>query len=226
MYAMADTVVGDLRSDPFYAKSLALPNNADSPTVMLAMDYHNYAAMRGSGIGAFKRDAYYRSTTYAPARGDSIMIGGTRYAQRRVRNMVGLPFTETTGTLFGIKGNANTTAGELDSLRVNFHRMIFQIRGDGRQALHLFTHDLKTGASAAYTDGVDGNELGAALDVVDATGGRYMTQAEYGRWIQASATPVATPPAFAQPDSFSFDAADRVWFKPHGVDNKWIRGVK
>jgi hypothetical protein len=62
--------------------------------------------------------------------------------------------------------------------------------------------------------------------VVNQNNGRYMTFAEMGRWFQDGATAIDYPFANSRPDTFQVDASDRVWFKPDGVDNRWIRGVR
>jgi hypothetical protein len=59
-----------------------------------------------------------------------------------------------------------------------------------------------------------------------AGGGKYMGFAEYKEWIKGGATMVDTPAFATAPDTFAAVAADRIWGKPQGVDNRWIRGVR
>jgi hypothetical protein len=98
----------------------------------------------------------------------------------------------------------------------------------------MLTHDVKAtnvlNSGFGYADGIDPVELGAMLDVVDEIGARYMTASDLGRWRRATAQAIDTPAGFynapAVDDSAKYFAADEVWFKPNGIDNRWIRGVK
>jgi hypothetical protein len=46
------------------------------------------------------------------------------------------------------------------------------------------------------------------------------------RALKAGATPIDYPYAGVKADTLMQPASKRVWFKPHGIDNRWIRGVK
>jgi hypothetical protein len=54
-----------------------------------------------------------------------------------------------------------------------------------------------------------------------------MTTGEYVSWIKGYATPVNYPYGAAKPAMYAQYQNDehRVWMKPYGVDNRWIRNV-
>lgn len=215
MYAMADTIVGDLRDDPFYAKSFALPDHQWSPEVLLALEKLGYRAVRcGGAFASYDRDSYFVVATQRPGQADTLRMGVPTQFGSRPRNLVGMPPSDAVSAIVGFKANRTTTPAELDSIRTNVHRAIFQVRGQDRRVLHLFWHDYKTDPSGPnYYDGVDGNELGAMLDVVDQTAGRYMSLNEYAAWIRNRATPVATPAFYAQPDTYKVRDTDLIWYR-------------
>lgn len=216
MYTMADSVVGDLRGDPTFAKSFALPLNLWSPEVLLVLEKFGYGAIRTqSSSGVYDRDRYYTLAQQRPGKTDTISTGVPSQFGRRPRNMSALPPFNSMTTIAGYKANPALTQASLDSIKTNMHRAIFQIRGQDRRALNLYWHDFKTNPSGStYGEGVNANELDAMLNVVDQLGGRYMTTSEYTEWIKARATAVATPAGYAQPDTFKVQASDRVWFVP------------
>lgn len=216
MYNLADTIVGDLRGSPTFGKSFALPLNQWSPEVMLALNRIGYTAIRtNSSSSQYDRDRYYTLATQRPAKTDTIATGVPTQFGRRPRNMRALPPFDSVFTIVGYKRNPALTEASLDSIRHNLHRAVFQVRGQDRRVMHLFWHDFKTNPSGPdYGEGVDANELDAMCDVVDELGGRYMTTSEYAAWITDRATPVATPAGYAQPDTFKYQASDRVWFIP------------
>ncbi len=229
MYNMADTIAGDLRGDPLFAKTLALPESQLSPEVGLALNKVGYQAVRykamGPVVASWKH--YSVANTKRAAAGDSASAGFPAYVGRAPRNMVLLPTTVTVQTVFARRANAQTTEAELDSLKQNYRRLAYQIRGQDRGVISLFWHDFKTGYSVDYGgEGVDGVELGAVLAENDALGGRYMSVSEYAAWIKGAATSVASPNRAAVPDTFESTAGQGIWFKPNGIDNRWIRGVK
>jgi hypothetical protein len=229
MYNMADTIVGDLRGDPNYAKTLALPESQLSPEVQIALRKVGYEAVRYKAMNTVVTGwrHYSIQNTKRAAAGDSAAAGYPSMVGRAPRNMVLLPTTVPVQYIFARRANTSSTEAELDSLRQNIRRLVYQTRGQDRGVISLFWHDLKTGYSVNYGgEGVDGNELDAVLDEIDALGVRYMTVGEYARWIKAGATAVASPNRAAVPDTFESTVNDRVWFKPNGVDNRWIRGVK
>jgi hypothetical protein len=231
MYDMADTIAGDLRSDQLFAVTTGLPESQWSPEVMLALQKVGYVGARtGNTTQSYDRSRYFQPASMgavAAARSDSISGGNPSQSGRYARNMFGIPLAFGVVQLFGYKVNASTTGAELDSIKVNVNRALFQVRGQDRGILPLAWHDFKTSPSVAgYNEGIDGNELGAALDVCDEWGVPAWAVAEYARWIKAGSTAVDSPNRAAVPDTFESTAAQRVWYKPNGIDNRWIRGVR
>jgi len=231
-YARADSFDGNQRrSDPYFAKSMALPNNELSPFVLRAVADMGYVQVRvGQTAGAGTNNPlvpeewrYKFLSNERPAVTDSLYAGKAWPNQREPRNMLGLPYTMGVNTIVGEL--ANTTITEAD-VKHNMRRAINHIRGDGRGVLSLFWHDFKTAPTGTYAEGVDSEEHLWMLEVVDELGGRYMRVSEYGRHIKATATAIATPAAYSQVDTFKFTADDRVWFLPDGVDGGLINGVK
>jgi len=216
MYAMADTIVGDLRGEPYFAKSFATPTNSWSPESLLALEKYHYGAIRvAAATGQYNRDYYYVVGSQRPGRTDTLMTGVPTQSRYKPRNMLGVPNFDWLPAIVSYKANRSTSQVELDSLKTNVHKAVFQLRGQDRGALSLYWHDFKTNPSSnGYGDGLDANELGAICQVVDALGGRYMTVSEYTNWIKSRATAVATPVSYAQPDTFRLEATDWVWFKP------------
>jgi fibronectin type 3 domain-containing protein len=231
MYDMADTIAGDLRADPLFARSTGLPESQWSPEVMLALQKTGYVAARtGNTTQTYDRTRYLQPASMgaaAAARSDSISAGVPSQSGRYARNMFGIPLSFGVVQLFGYKVNASSTEAELDSIKINVSRALFQVRGQDRGILPFAWHDFKTAPSVAgYNEGIDGNELGAALDVCDEWGVPMWAVSDYARWIKAGATAVDSPNRAAVPDTFESTAAQRVWFKPNGVDNRWIRGLR
>jgi hypothetical protein len=244
MYDMAAAQgYGDLTSNPSFAKSHALPNGAWSPEVFEALYRSGYTVVRGTGAAATSdRYHYYEGGPSAPAapigkaRADTMWLDGPlTQSGRWQRNMslaaVTLGASGASGqTIFGLKADPADNQTELDEVTNNVRRLAYQMIGQNRRALITFTHALKTNPAAptGYVDGVNADELEAALDAVDtfAGGGKYMGFAEYKEWIKGGATMVDTPAFATAPDTFAAVAADRIWGKPQGVDNRWIRGVR
>lgn len=231
LYALADSATGDsLRTHPQFAKSMALPNNTYSMGVLRVLADQGYLSVRTNAASVYDRIKYFTPPTWAPAYGDTAMSVGAQ-AQRRPRNMMLLPYAMTPPWIVNAPGSATAN---LDSVRHNMRRALYQWRGQGRGEFVMLTHDVKHGHALAsgfgYADGINPEELGAILDVVDAIGARYMTASDLGRWRRATATAIDTPTGFfnavADDDSAKYFAADGVWYKPHGIDNRWIRGVK
>lgn len=212
MYEMADSIAGDLRRDPTFAKSFALPNSRWSPEVMLALEKLGYGAVRtGSTTGLYNRDFYYHVATQRAQCADTLMTGAPTQSMNKPRNMIGLPPFDWVPQIVGYKRNPALSSAALDSIRTNVHRAIFQLRGQDRRVLNLFWHDFKSGG---YAEGVNPDELDAMLDVVDGLGGRYMTASEYTNWVESRATPWSTPLHATQADTFRVGADMRIWFRP------------
>jgi len=233
LYALADSATGDsLKSHPQFGKSMALPNNTISMGVQRVLADLGYLSVRGMAVTANNtisdRNKYPWAASWAPAYADTGM-SVTRDAQRRPRSMMLMPYAMTPQPLVGPISRAT----DPDSVRENMRRALFQWRGQGRGEFVMLTHDVKSShalASGFYSDGVNPEELGAMLDVVDEFGARYMTASDLGRWRRATGTAIDTPTGYynasADDDSARYYAHERVWYKPDGVDNRWIRGVK
>lgn len=224
LYDMADTFDGNERRDsPYWAKSMAMPNNRWGPEVLrLLADMRYVQARVGSAAGPVSHGDY-DAGFFAIDQGinfsrvDSLFSGASHPDQRKPRNMMGLPVTMTVIPIVGSKDNTTITEAQV---KHNMKRAIAHIIGDGRGVLSLFWHDFKSGG---FPEGVDEDEFDWMADVVDEMNGRWMRLSEYGRWIQTYATPIDRPAAL---DTFNFLEADNVWFKADGVDQTWIRGVK
>lgn len=229
LYAMADSAIGDsLKSHPQFGKSMALPNNTISMGVQRVLADIGYLSVRGKALETiFDRTKWLSPPTWAPAYGDTGM-SVAHHAQRRPRNMMLLPMSLAAGAIVG----ANDKDADLDSVRVNMRRALFQWRGTGRGEFVMLTHDAKSAplTTGFYTDGIDPDELGAMLDVVNEYGARYMTASDLGRWRRATGTAIDTPTGFYNAsvgdDSARYYAHERVWYKPDGIDTRWIRGVR
>jgi hypothetical protein len=234
LYTIAEGLgYAGVRADRNFGKSFAYPNGPWSPEINEALYRHGYTAIRGTGFGStYDAVKHYEKSPIGVARCDTIWLDGAEsQSGRHPRNMTLMAVTIGIGasgghTLVGIKTDPSTAA-ELDTVAINAQRLAFQIMGQNRRAIIVFTHALKNSA-IAYTDGVNPEELDAVLDVVDtfAGGGRYMTYTEYKDWIKGNATMIGSPDRAAVPDTFESLKADQIWGKPHGVDNRWIRGVR
>lgn len=229
LYAMADSIVGDLRGDPLFAKSLALPENQIGPAVQLALEKLGYESVRYKSLGTLQDSSatYWVQSTFRPAKCDTYTLGGVGATGRKPRNMVVLPTSMGAERVFGDKAKSYTSSTGLDSIRHNLRRLIYQVKGQKSGVVSLFWHDFKDNPSAAgYAEGVNAKELGAALDVVDEMSGRYMTVSEYVRWMQGTGTALDYPWSTAKPDTFRQNATQRIWVRPYGIDTSWIRNVK
>lgn len=242
MYAMAAAQgYGDLTGDIRFAKSHALPNGGWSPEIFEALYRSGYTAIRGTGAAStYDRYRYYEGGPSAPAapigkaRADTIWTDGPITGSARwPRNLSLMAISasaslESGQSLFGPKSTPFSSASDIAKLKNNIKRAVFQCIGQNRRAVITFTHAIKNtpAAPAGYNDGVNANELDAALTMVDSLGGRYMGFAEYKTLIKAGATMIDTPAFATAPDTFAATAADRIWGKPNGIDNRWIPSVK
>jgi hypothetical protein len=244
MYTMATAQgYGDLSGDRSFAKSHALPNGGWSPEIFEALYRNGYTAIRGTGANpASDRVHYWEGGPSAPsapigkARADSMWLDGPltqsgRWARNFSLMAVTIPASGVSGqTIFGLKSAPAADQAGLDAVSNNVRRLAYQMIGQNRRAIITFTHALKSNpaAPAGYNDGVNADELDAALDAVDAFagGGRYMGFAEYKDWLKTYATGIATPAFATAPDTFQVQATEKIWCIPQGVDNRWIRGVR
>jgi hypothetical protein len=230
-YNLGDSL-GYSRSDPNWGKTIALPENLWSPEVELVVAKMRYRGARiGTGGAINNTDKFFIPVlgSYRATKTDTAVVGMAPTAVRYKRNMVMMPNTNVTYAYFGRKVNVGTghVVAHLDSIKTNFRRAAFTAIGNDSRCIRLYWHDLKTNPSnGSYTDGVDASELKAALVALTEFNTRIGSLAEYTTSIQAASTPVATPAAFAMPDTFKFTAEQGVWYLPDGVDDRWIRGVR
>lgn len=218
------TAIGrpDLEASPLWGKSMALPGYPYSPWVVRQASEYGYNILRvGTAIPyTTTAGANWVLPTYAAARTDTARGHMPASLERAPRNMMLLPLTSEINQIVGEK--ANTTITE-DQVRFNFRKLLRQAKAQNRPVVSLYEHNFKSGS---YSYGVDPEEMRWMLREAVAQGAWITTASEYSRWIELGSTAIATPVGYAQPDSFRFSADDRVWFKPNGVDNRWIRGVK
>jgi hypothetical protein len=220
MYALGDSLGID-RASRRWAKSMALPENEWSPWTTKLCAMLGYSTVRCGQSGYYGN---LPSVGMGRAYADTAFCGLPSQLGRAPRNVMMLP------TWFGIESvvgaKANTTISEAE-VKANFTKLVEQTLADGRNVVSLFVHDFKTDPSgASYNEGLDREELDWMLDIVDAKGGCYMTATEYGDWLRANGTAIDTPAAYGQVDPFNYTAADRVWYKPNGIDNRWLRNVR
>lgn len=231
LHALADSATGDsLKSHPQFGKSMALPNNTISMGVQRVLSDLGYLSVRGNSASTYDRSKYYTLLTWAPAYGDTL-LQIPQQSQRRPRNVMMLPYAMTANYFVGPPSRA---ACDADSVRHNMRRALYQWRGQGRCDFTMLTHDVKATNPAysgfGYADGIDPVELGAMLDVVDEIGARYMTASDLGRWRRVTAQAIDTPAGFynapVSDDSAKYFATDETWYKPNGIDNRWIPSIR
>lgn len=215
-----------LRSDPYWGKSLATPGNVYRAEVIKATQVHGYRAVRTGQSSAMtladgNRPSGFRAIYFRGAATDTIWSGLVGHHQRQPRNLVWQATNYASYDFVGPKADT-AFAGHIDSVKVNFRRAVKIARAQNVNVINLFTHSLKSDRSYQY--GINPDEMAAILDVVEEEGGWAARSSEYGRWLQQWATPVPTPSAYAQNDSFCFSASDRVWYQLDGVDRRFIRG--
>jgi hypothetical protein len=223
LYARADAAGRtDLRSSASFGKSMALPGYPFSATVVNVAHEYGYNALRVGTVSLYTSvpGDYRVIGSWRPAACDTARAGFATTKGRAPRNMMLLPLEMEINNIVGKKANATA---DLDSIKFNFRKLCRQIKAQNRGGLSLYEHDFKSGS---YANGVDPEEMRAMLQVAVEEGAWICTASEYSNWIKGKSTAIATPVGYAQPDSFRFDAGDAVWFKPHGVDQRWIRGVR
>jgi len=214
-------------ADPYVGKSLATPGNVWRAEVLKAVAHHGYVAARtGQGTVKVQSDGnapFGMLAQFRPTVTDTLFQGLIAHRQRAPRNLVWQSLDYASADIVGDKADTSG-AGHLPAVRVNARRAIYYAKNKGTGVVNLFTHAEKSNTN--YTFGINTEEIGAILRGVNDESGWICRASEFARWVQSSAVPVATPSAYSQPDSFSFDATDRVWFKPEGTQRRWIRGVR
>jgi hypothetical protein len=206
----------DLTSSRTWDKSVALPGNAWGPWTLVAIARSGWSTMRCGAMGDEGSIANLQ-----PAYTDTARAGVDSRVGRMPRDILLLP---TNGAIESIVGEHDNTTITEAQVKYNFRKLVQKVKGQGRGVLPLYVHAFK---NSSYNAGeIDPEEMRWILQVVDSEGGAYMTATEYGDWMRSWGTPIDTPAAYGQAAPFNFSAAYKVWIKPDGIDNRWIRGVK
>jgi hypothetical protein len=223
MYAKADSLNRRLYTSPLWAKTFGAPVSQLTPLTQFALDRAGWNAYRTLGTGAVYNAEYYWAPLAAPDNNDTLLMAAPKQYERHVRNMSGVYPTYGSPSMFG----DGDTEADLALVKRNAHRAIWTARGNSIRAIQIFTHDVKN--VGGYTGGITADELDAFCDVADSLNVAYMTTGAYVTWVKGYATAVDYPyPASATKlDLYEAHqtAADRVFFKPYGVDNRWIRNI-
>jgi hypothetical protein len=219
MWAAADSIGRpDLRASPTWGRSIALPGYPYSATVIKVANEFNYNAIRvgtASATVGVKND-YRRLPFWRPAASDTARAG---LIGRSPRNMLLLPLETEANAIVGEKANTTITEAQV---KHNFRKLCRQIKGQDRYVLSMYEHDFKSGS---YSYGIDPEEMRWMLQVAQEEGAWIASASEASNWLKSGSAAINTPAAAAKPDSFKYEASDRVWFKPNGIDNRWIRSV-
>jgi hypothetical protein len=212
----------DMSASRRWGKSTIMPYFAYSAWSQMLAQQLGYSTVRvgpvtSNTVGALAAVGMGRAVA------DTANTGVASLYERRPRNAMLLPirFSET-----NIVGTQDTVSQGY--IKRNMRRLVAQTKGTDAGVLALMTHDFKVGFDVAYGGGIDADELGWMLDVVDEMGGAYMTHTEYGDWIRSSSAIMDTP-ATAHRDStafFKFTAGQSVWARPNGIDTRWLRNVR
>jgi hypothetical protein len=228
MYAAADALGRtDLRASPYFGKSFACPGYPYSATVLKVANEFNYNALRVGTIapypsagGGGAQGGSLTKPSWRPAACDTARAFMPYGWERRPRNTMLMPLTAEINEIVGEKANTTITEAQV---RFNLRRLLRQAKAQSRQSVVLYEHDFKSGT---YANGVDPEEMRWMLWEAKAQNAWICSVSEYINFIRAGATAVDNPFNASHPDSFRFYTADGVWHRPHGVDNRWIRGVR
>jgi len=217
MYTLADSVDGydyaEMEGDRYFAKSFATPLNVIDQEGLFALVQHGYTGFRtGSQIRGVNPEFfpdYYLTTVYRADVSDTFRVVGIPENMLNPQDMMGVPVTFGINSVVGEKADTTITEAEV---KWNMKRALRQQMATNYNVLSLYVHNFKTDPS--YTSGLDEEELRWMLEVVQDMGGTCMRLSDYQNWRKVFATPVATPAAYGQIDSFKFEASDAVWFEP------------
>lgn len=210
-----------LRSSGRFGATMALPLNVWTPEVLLAGMNLGYTAIRTGALRGMTDtviDDYFEEADYRPSATDTLYAGQTQYRRRDAYNMNGLPTTMPIYTIVGLKA-------ESPSVDETYHRMkwaIHQIRGQGRGVIHFYDHDFKSGG---YADGVDPDQMRGMTQAASNAGAWITGVGSYVSWMKSFSDPVQSTVG-AQPDTFQTTAEDDAWYRPQGIDNRFIRGYQ
>jgi len=225
MYYVADSLGVDMRADPYWGKTLLYAVDPYGPTAAKALAYHDYAAYRGPSVTRNLVDPSSGGMTHytvgrRPADSDTT-YGFIR--QTRALDARNLMFT---GNLFSVTDLVGdpTDPVDLEMTTLKTKSYIENIRAQGRGVFSLFVHETKS-FPGYPAGGMEHEEFSAVLDVIDSYGDPYMFYSEAARWMKQWASPVQTPAAYAQEDSFKFRADEEVWYLLDGMNGRFIRGL-
>lgn len=216
MYTMADTcgLLPDLHRNSFtYAKALALPFGKFGPEVLLASRLAGYRAIMSSADRlALDREKYYQPASVRAAACDSLVLGMPRQSKAKPRSTAAFPSFCAVEYIVGLKGNTGThVEAEVDSVRWNMERALWQARGQQRGAIMLLFSDDKNGTVG---DGsASPREVGSIASAVNQFGAAWLTLTEYADIVRGHSASVSTPASFAQSDTSRIEAGQQVWFK-------------
>jgi hypothetical protein len=228
MYAKSDSLNRRLYTSPLWNKTFGAPIGPLSPMSQFALDRAGWNAYRTLATGPIYTPEFYSVTQVAPANNDSLISFAPSQYARHVRNMSGVVPAMDAPIIFGYGDSISTSPTHLPKVKRNAHRAIWTVKGNNSRAIMSFAHDIKSGSGGSYPGtGVNGDDLGAFCTVADSLGVRYMTTGEYVTWTKGYAAPVNYPYGAAKPAMYAQYQNDehRVWMKPYGVDNRWIRNV-
>lgn len=230
MYHVADSLGYDMLASPRWGKSFGVSTYQLGAYGQKALIDNGWKSIRSLTDGLnYDREKYYATPLPAYANNaDSTMSGApTQYGRHKRNTKFNAPWDNVEYLVGPATSLSATYATHLDSVANNMDRLVFQRIGNNTRALVMFSHDIKTGGTGFYTASmIDPDELGELGRAVIRLGGRFMTSGELAEWYAAYGTAVDHPFNAARSDTFDVEATDRVWFKPDGVDNRWIRGVK
>jgi len=221
LIALGDSL-GVPRTSRRWARSMALPGNQWSPWTEVLCKNLGYESVRCGQSGPYGIAA---NAGLGAAFSDTAVSGMAATLGRAPRDVMMLPTWIGIESVVGAKANTTITEAEV---KANFRKLVEQLKADGRQLLSLYTHDFKTNPHGLYySEGLDAEELDWLLDIVEEEGGWVCTATEYTDWIRAHGVAIDRPHN-AHRDStafFGFASTDRVFYKPNGIDNRWIAKV-
>ncbi len=219
-------------TDQYVGKSMATPGNIFRAEVEHAASYHGYDAVRTGSANYMVVPSgdrpYAFPADFRPAAADTVWMGLLAHDQTKPRNLVWTNLKYAARDFAGPR--ADTLAeGHLDTCTSSMRRAGYLAAANKTGLVSVMSHDLKGSLTNYYnsaTTMLNADELEAMLDGVEAGGGWIARTLDYTRWLQSNAQPIATPTAYAQPDSFNFSAADRQWFVLDGMNGRFVPNLR